>query len=86
MGKYWPLFVYFHSFLLQKTIVVFIGIQTGNVKVEGNHADHLTITTSTAFSNSLTEINSRVLNRIDDRSYDWQAREISSLDFDLPAH
>ena len=43
------LFVYFRSFqtqILQKKTVSFSGIQTRIVRVEGEHADHLTTTTA----------------------------------------
>ena len=49
MGQPRPLFVYFRSFqtqIVQKKNVVFSGIRTQIVGVEGKHVDHLTTTTT----------------------------------------
>ena len=48
MGQPRPLFVYFRSFQKQfyRKIVDLSGIRTRIVRVEGEHADHLTTTTA----------------------------------------
>ena len=48
MGQPRPLFVYFRSFQQQfyRNIIDLSGIRTRIVRVEGEHADHLTTTTA----------------------------------------
>ena len=48
MGQPRPLFVYFRTFQIQfyRKIVDFSGIRTQVIRIEGEHTDHLTITTA----------------------------------------
>ena len=51
MGQPRHLFVYFHSFQTQfyRLTVGFSGIRTRIVRVEGEHADHITITAAQCY-------------------------------------